>query len=367
MADFEAEINLKTRSSKGSSNSTKKSAGGSAFGGAFVGSILGNILSSVKQLFQPIKAMATLLVAALFPILKPFLILFIKVGIMLYKFLNKILGGDRGPAASLSGTAGLKQEDIDKIKETGKKLGLSNEEVDKNIAEANTIEKKKNKVLATTGMILGGLAGIGAVLLAGFLGFTVGLPTLLIGAFLGAVLGLIAIVFGRDTADYLLGFLTEAFNYIKEAFSKFPRNIKAAWKAFIGLLSDTWDKVIKTLSEAFSGIGDIASSVWGWIKGLFKGTIDVAGQVWSFIKSLFSGGSGGGHHSSVNDAIITPNGDIIRTNPSDYLIATKNPDAIGGGGLSNVNVTITGGLITEEVARDIGKILQRELNLGGRF
>ena len=42
---------------------------------------------------------------------------------------------------------------------------------------------------------------------------------------------------------------------------------------------------------------------------------------------------------SVNDAIITPSG-VINTHPDDYLIATKNPSALGGSGGSNVNITV---------------------------
>ena len=41
-------------------------------------------------------------------------------------------------------------------------------------------------------------------------------------------------------------------------------------------------------------------------------------------------------YKSVNDAIITPQGDVITTDPKDYLIATKTPQQLGGG---NVSVT----------------------------
>ena len=105
-----------------------------------------------------------------------------------------------------------------------------------------------------------------------------------------------------------------------------------------------------TLKKSF----EVLSALGSWIK--------------SKIKSLLS--FGGGSSKSVNDAIITPNGDIIRTNPSDYLIATKNPSALasgGSGGASTINVNISGGLITEEVARDIGKVIQRQVSYGGGF
>jgi hypothetical protein len=42
---------------------------------------------------------------------------------------------------------------------------------------------------------------------------------------------------------------------------------------------------------------------------------------------------------NVNDAIITPRG-IVNTNPEDYIIATKHPETLMGGGAAPVNITI---------------------------
>ena len=44
--------------------------------------------------------------------------------------------------------------------------------------------------------------------------------------------------------------------------------------------------------------------------------------------------------ASVNDAIIAPGGRIISTAPDDYLIATKTPQALGGSGRMQLNVSI---------------------------
>ena len=43
-------------------------------------------------------------------------------------------------------------------------------------------------------------------------------------------------------------------------------------------------------------------------------------------------------HQSVHDAVITPGGKVVTTDPKDYLIATKTPNQLVGGGAS-VNVT----------------------------
>jgi hypothetical protein len=49
-----------------------------------------------------------------------------------------------------------------------------------------------------------------------------------------------------------------------------------------------------------------------------------------------------GLSTSVNDAIINPDGDIITTHPDDYLIATKDPqglaNSVGGSGGSSAKV-----------------------------
>lgn len=54
----------------------------------------------------------------------------------------------------------------------------------------------------------------------------------------------------------------------------------------------------------------------------------------------------------VNDAIITPSGNIISTHPDDYLIATKTPQTLGSGGAPTINFSVidksTGIVVTEQ-------------------
>lgn len=57
----------------------------------------------------------------------------------------------------------------------------------------------------------------------------------------------------------------------------------------------------------------------------------------------------------VNDAIITPSGNVISTAPDDYLIATKTPGALAGGGAPTVNFSVidksTGIKVTQQSTR----------------
>ncbi|MCK5015450.1 MAG: phage tail tape measure protein [Candidatus Peribacteraceae bacterium] len=70
--------------------------------------------------------------------------------------------------------------------------------------------------------------------------------------------------------------------------------------------------------------------------------------------------------SKVDDAIIKPDGQVIRTNPADTIIATQNPDALTGGG-SNIVINVTGNtLLDEESAQKIGDEIFNALNLQNR-
>ena len=65
-----------------------------------------------------------------------------------------------------------------------------------------------------------------------------------------------------------------------------------------------------------------------------------------------------GKVSSVNDAIIAPNGNIISTHPDDYLIATKNPQSLTGGGLViNINTMVGDEAYAEELGNKIISVL----------
>lgn len=64
---------------------------------------------------------------------------------------------------------------------------------------------------------------------------------------------------------------------------------------------------------------------------------------------------------SVNDAIITPGGDIVTTHPDDYLIATKTPGSLmGSGGQANVTVQVNPVVINNSSANITAKTETRE-------
>jgi len=70
----------------------------------------------------------------------------------------------------------------------------------------------------------------------------------------------------------------------------------------------------------------------------------------------------------VNDAVITPQGDVIKTDPADYLIATKTPGALAGASGGSISVNIMGGMYLdrnagEKLAEVLSETLRRKLRL----
>ena len=69
-----------------------------------------------------------------------------------------------------------------------------------------------------------------------------------------------------------------------------------------------------------------------------------------------------GNFEQVNDAIITKNGKVIRTNPNDSIIATQNPGATGGTNIINMF-----GVTTEKMIQEVERILGTSVNRSARF
>lgn len=65
---------------------------------------------------------------------------------------------------------------------------------------------------------------------------------------------------------------------------------------------------------------------------------------------------------SVNDAVISPAGDIITTHPRDFLIATQDPKGLAGGTSITLNVTVNGsGNIDRAAVLEFGNQIVKEL------
>lgn len=116
------------------------------------------------------------------------------------------------------------------------------------------------------------------------------------------------------------------------------------------------------------------ASAWEWITDKIGDAIEVVEKFVNFLEravNLVGGlpgktGSAIGKLFNVNDAVIAPNGNIISTHPDDYLIATKDPSSLGGGG--GITVNINGGTyLSEDVAESIGDMLMSRLKLSNQM
>ena len=60
---------------------------------------------------------------------------------------------------------------------------------------------------------------------------------------------------------------------------------------------------------------------------------------------------GMGGTDSINDGVITPNGDVIKTNPADFIMATTNPAAMAG---EIAGASAAGGIDYDKLATAMG-------------
>ena len=177
----------------------------------------------------------------------------------------------------------------------------------------------------------------------------------------------------------VVSLLWEGFAWIVE---KLIQGGTWLWKTIISAFQNIATKMWDIIKKMFTGVIDAVSIVWNFIKGLFRGTIDVGSNIWNFIKGLFKGtidvsktvwnwfkglfGGSNGKTTSVGDAIITPQG-VVKTDPKDFIIATKNPGSIGG---KNITININNPSVRNDqdikkMASEFSRVLQRQL--GGRI
>lgn len=132
--------------------------------------------------------------------------------------------------------------------------------------------------------------------------------------------------------------------------------LKPAWEFLSEVGSWIWDQILK---PAFEWLSDVGSKIWDILKGPFKWVADKIKSVTSWFSF------GGGDSEDVNDAVITPQGQVIKTAPQDYIFATKNPK-MGG----EVNININNPVVRKdqdikEIANEVSKVMRRQL--GGRI
>jgi len=370
----------KVGSNKSVAGTTKGAAAG-GFAGGLLGGLLGNILGSldsISGLLKVVGALLNSLIAPFIPILvglfRPFLSLFLLVGGLLFKWLTRLLGGGTG--------------------KTGEGAVVTNKETGQ--------QEVGTSLLSSIALLAGGIALITAVimgapvwltaavtLLAAFIATQLGEyilnAVLTFAAWLDKILntdfvGSITMIFQGFTdvvmglVDMLWSLVTLDWEGIKEGFVRMVTGMVEsvvgvfmfAWNLLKGILVGIWELLKTIFVESFNVLKTIGQWIWDTLVSVFTTAFNILSGIGSWIKDKVMGFfSFGGSSKSVNDAIITGNGQVIQTNPKDYLIATKDPSSLGGGS-TTINITIQGNA-DRNVIEELARKLQQQMRLKGAF
>jgi len=174
---------------------------------------------------------------------------------------------------------------------------------------------------------------------------------LLIGNILtGGLLGWVRLFIANF--DTIKATTISVFTSIKDFFSTIWDSITDIFKVAINFIM----KLLKPLLGALDSVKEAGSRIGGGIGKATRGIGAGLSSAGGFFKRALS----------VNDAIISPDGNIITTHPDDYLIATKNPYSLGGGGSVVINITGNSFMGEDDMAEKIGNRLMSIVKLNAQ-
>ena len=137
-------------------------------------------------------------------------------------------------------------------------------------------------------------------------------------------------------------------NYLSNSFRTKEEIMQQSW-------ADMWDNILRNTIQAVTSIVLEIALIWAAIKigdlltkgavsNLINGTTAIGEGASKFAEFIYAlvGGSDFASVLSMNDGIVTPQGQVIKTAPDDYIMAMKNPQKLGEnfGGGGNYNITI---------------------------
>lgn len=360
MSEIAFKLEVDPRSAKRASKeiekgSRGKTGAGSAAAGGFAGGLLGSILGGLGVIGDLMKGLIGLVNYLVAPFV-PLLLTIIKpVFLMLQVLMGYMLKFYKDPAGSLdslfSGIAG----------KASSVTGIDSEILKKSFAPVMTffdgiIRFWKGFLDLTAAVVAGDLSsGMRAVgsMVSGVLETVMStfffIPNLLLTG-VESLASLVDEVFGTSFAEVFSNIRDIFANMLNFMVKFFTGDWQGAWDALKGVGQNLYNILVNILTSAFSVLQGIGSWILDKIKSMFDS-----------VKNTFSSFGGKVKDFFVNDAVITPQGNVIRTNPNDYLIATQNPQGMGGGGNITVNVT---GVIDENMLDLIGQRIQDRLRYG---
>lgn len=200
------------------------------------------------------------------------------------------------------------------------------------------------------------LIGLNVTMLGAML--TVGLY---VAAFLAiAAIVALVIVYHKQIMEAIEGAWNWIINFVAgvevgvyQGFVIWGQEISAWWQGL-------WNGIVSVLDTVWSKIQTIINGILAAVAKVTGAVSAVAGAVGATVGGVGNAiGGAVGNILHVNDAIITPSGQVIQTDVADYLFATKNPGAIGAnGGGGGIVININGGYyLDQNAAQQIGNAL----------
>jgi len=163
-----------------------------------------------------------------------------------------------------------------------------------------------------------------------------------------------------DVLTFAQDFLLNSWDTIKEILTSVQDWLRPTWDAIKEILGNAADNILPKLEDVSISLANILVTAFN--------TISAAVRAFTF------GGINLGTLAKLGvetggDFIVRPNGQIIKADPRDTLIATKNPEALLGGGMGgnftfNITIpaTINSDLDIREVAEKIAEFSKDELS-----
>lgn len=136
---------------------------------------------------------------------------------------------------------------------------------------------------------------------------------------------------GKEVVKFGIGLGEEIGNFLLEiakAGIKFAKEFGDEVVKFIDKFVEATGTFITEIGTAFVNlVSDIVSEGVKFATGLGSAFSQIVSKILEWASSIFGGGSSSSS-TNVNDAIITKSGQVIKTDPRDYIMATMNPQEL---------------------------------------
>lgn len=167
-----------------------------------------------------------------------------------------------------------------------------------------------------------------------------------------------------NLAGWIWDKLQQGYTWVVEKLQEIWNSIKEFAKTTYQYLKELPGKIWDKLKTGFYWIRDKIQTAIDWIKSLpGKIASSIKNVIPSFSSAKNSVVSAAKRFIGVDDAIITKDGQVIKTNPNDTIIATQNP---GGQGGSTKIINIYG-VHPKEIIDTIRREFATDINTSGRF